>query len=153
MIFWISMKNNFSLLILLLISLLLIACSQDTNHIFIKNDHELIKITVEIADNEAEIAKGLMFRESLPEFSGMLFEFENEEFRTFWMKNTLIPLDMIFIDGEFRIVDIHYAVPCKLEHCAVYKSSKPAKYVLEVNGNFTKRKSVKVGDRIEISFL
>ena len=105
-------------------------------------------IEVETADEAGEQALGLMFRESLPENSGMLFIFPDSSPRSFWMKNTLIPLDIIFIDENFEIIDIKHAVPCRAEPCALYKSAKPAKYVLEVNEGFAEKNSVGVGDKI-----
>ena len=108
----------------------------------------LIKINAEIADDSQEMAKGLMFRKHLNEDSGMLFIFENEEQQTFWMKNTLIPLDIIFIDKNFKIVDIRYTIPCEKDPCRLYKSTKPAKYVLEMNGNFTSINKIKTGESI-----
>ena len=121
---------------------------EDSTQILINNGKNMIKINVEIADDRQEMMNGLMFREHLNENDGMLFVFQNEEQQTFWMKNTLIPLDMIFIGGDFKIVDIKYAVPCEKDPCRLYESSKPAKYVLEVNGNFTNRNGVKVGDLV-----
>lgn len=123
-----------------------ILCAE--NQGFSCNGKNLIKINVEIADDSNEREKGLMFREKLNENGGMLFVFDDESYQTFWMKNTLIPLDMIFIDGNFNVVDIKHAVPCKKEPCALYKSSNPAKYVLEVNENFTEKNNVKIGDKI-----
>ena len=125
-----------------------VSCTNDFHQIYIDNGKKLIKINIEIADDNEERVKGLMFREKLDENFGMLFIFDNEEYQTFWMKNTLIPLDMIFIDKNFKIIDIKDAVPCKEEPCALYKSSKPAKYVLEVNGNFTMKNNIKMGDKI-----
>ena len=116
--------------------------------ILINSRNNLIKIDVEIADHNQERMKGLMFREHLNENNGMLFVFENEEHQIFWMKNTLIPLDMIFISKDLKIVDIKYAIPCEKYACQLYESSKPAKYVLEVNGNFTTRNDIKIGDKI-----
>jgi uncharacterized membrane protein (UPF0127 family) len=87
-----------------------------------------------------------MFREKLNENEGMLFVFDDEKYETFWMKNTLIPLDIIFIDKNFKIISIENAVPCKREPCTLYKSAKPAEYVLEVNENFTIRNKIKSGD-------
>lgn len=121
------------------------------NEISIGNGKELIRISVEIADDKEERNKGLMFRNYLNENSGMLFIFDEENYQTFWMKNTLIPLDMLFINENFKIVDIKNAVPCKEEPCVLYESSKPAKYVLEVNGNFTRSKNIKIGDKIILS--
>ena len=66
------------------------------------------------------------------------------------MKNTLIPLDMIFINSNNEIVDIKYAVPCENDPCPLYNPAKPALYVLETNANFTKRHGIDVGNKIEI---
>ena len=120
----------------------------DSKQIFIDNGKSTIKVNVEIADDNQERMNGLMFREHLNENSGMLFVFENEGQQIFWMKNTLIPLDMIFINKNFKIVDIKYAVPCDKNPCKLYESSNPAKYVLEVNGNFTNRNYIEVGNLI-----
>ena len=132
----------------------LISCTKNFdknfNEIIIDNGKELIKIKAEIADDNEERLKGLMSRENLNENEGMLFVFENEDYQTFWMKNTLISLDMIFIDENLKIVDIKNAQPCEEEQCNLYKSSKPAKYVLEVNGNFTIRNNVKISDKMTL---
>ena len=142
------MKKIFVMLLLIL----LVSCAKNINNNFseiaIDNGKNLIKIKVEIADDNEERMKGLMFRQRIDENEGMFFIFANEEYRTFWMKNTLIPLDIIFIDENFGIIDIKNAVPCKEEPCALYKSSKPARYVLEVNENFTMNNNVKIGDRV-----
>lgn len=126
----------------------LMACSKNFNEIRVDNGKGLVKINVEIADDDSERAKGLMFREILNENSGMLFIFDNEENRTFWMKNTLIPLDIIFIGENFEIVDIKYALPCETEPCALYKSVRPSKYVLEVNANFSAGNGISIGDKV-----
>ena len=139
----------------ILLLIFLISCSKNINKNFseisINNGKNFIKINVEIADDNEKRTKGLMFREKLNENEGMLFIFDNEETQTFWMKNTLIPLDIIFIDKNFRIVDIKNAVPCKEELCPLYKSSKPAEYVLEVNKNFTIKNGIKVGNNLIIT--
>ena len=116
--------------------------------IFIDNGENLIKINAEIADDSEERKNGLMFREKLEENSGMLFIFENEESQTFWMKNTLIPLDIIFIGSGFEIVDIKNAEPCRKDPCKLYASSGPAKYVLEVNAGFAARNELGLGDKM-----
>ena len=148
------MKENLVKIFRIFLLIFLISCGKNPDKNFevisIDNGKELIKINAEIADDEQEQMKGLMFREKLNGNEGMLFVFENEGYQTFWMKNTLIPLDMLFIDKNFEIVDIKNAVPCKEEPCALYKSSKPAKYVLEVNGNFTIRNNVKISDKMTL---
>lgn len=130
----------------------LISCpkisNKNLNDVTIDNGKKIIKLNVEIADENQERQKGMMFREKLDENSGMLFVFDEEGNRTFWMKNTMISLDMIFIDKNFRIIDIKNAVPCDAEPCVLYKSSMPALYVLEVNSNFSAKNNVKVGDKI-----
>ncbi len=131
----------------------LISCSKSFNEISIDNGKKIIKINVEIADDKQERTKGLMLRTELDENSGMLFVFDEENYQTFWMKNTLIPLDMVFIGKDMKIVGIKNAVPCKQDPCTLYKSARPAKYVLEVNGNFTSRNSIIVGNKAEIKKL
>ncbi len=109
------------------------------------------RVKVEIADEPYEHARGLMFRKKLAEDGGMLFILSDEDYRTFWMKNTLIPLDLIFIDRNAKIVDIKQDFqPCKQEPCETYTSKVPAMYVLEVNGGFTERNGIKAGDSVAI---
>lgn len=106
-------------------------------------------IYIKIADDPTEQSKGLMYRNNLESNSGMLFVFDKDEIRSFWMKNTLIPLDMLFIDRDFKIVDIiENAQPCKTNTCPSYISKQPAKYVLEVNAGFVKENKIDVGDII-----
>ncbi len=108
-------------------------------------------ITVEIADSSQERTTGLMYRKSLAEDAGMFFIFDDVKPLNFWMKNTLIPLDMIFFDADYKVIRIHKNVqPCKKDPCAVYSSDKPAKYVLEVGAGGSERMGLKDGDKAEI---
>ena len=110
------------------------------------------KINVEIADDDRERSQGLMFREMLQDDHGMLFVYPDEKFRAFWMKNTLIPLDMIFINAHQEIVDIHTAYPCKeQEPCQPYGSEDKAQYILEVNAGFAEKNNLKTGDSVNIN--
>lgn len=148
------MKKILMIFLLIFLMNFLISCNQNYknfNEVLIDNGEKLIKVSAEIADDNEERMRGLMFREKLNEDEGMFLVFDDEEDLTFWMKNTLIPLDMIFIDENLKIVDVKYAVPCKEEPCALYRSSKPAKYVLEVNGNFTGRNNISIGDKMILS--
>ena len=129
----------------------LLAGCADGDYVIIDNGNEKIKIKVEIADDAAERAKGLMLRDFLDENSGMLFIFEKEGNYSFWMKNTIIPLDMIWISDSMEIVDISHADPCVEEPCRSYRPQEEARYVLEVNGNFTVEKGIQIGDNIAIS--
>jgi len=108
-------------------------------------------IEVEIADASDEIERGLMFRESLGENQGMLFIHANEENTNFWMKNTLIPLDIIWIDSHLQVVHIVSAEPCTTDHCTLYPSTVPAKYTLEVNRSFAEEHSISEGSNVSIS--
>ena len=105
-------------------------------------------ILAEVADEPDEWAKGLMYRTSLDENKGMLFVFEEENFYVFWMKNTLIPLDMIWIGDDKTIVDITTAEPCEKEPCQEYTPEEIAQYVLEVNKGFAEKNGIKVGDKV-----
>ena len=133
-------------IILLLFVLSLVGCANRT--VEIDNGVEIIKIKVEIADDLNERAKGLMFREDLGENEGMFFIFGDVAERNFWMKNTLIPLDIIFICDDFKIVNIEEAEPCEEDPCKNYFSKGGAKYVLEVNKRFSERNNIDVGDRV-----
>lgn len=101
-------------------------------------------ISAELALNNAQREQGLMFRKSMPLESGMLFDFGQEREVAMWMRNTLIPLDMLFIARDGRITHIHEnAVP----HSEAIISSRGAvKFVLELNGGTAKRYGIKPGD-------
>ena len=106
---------------------------------------------IEIADTMQKRETGLMNREYLASDVGMLFIFENEEVHSFWMKNTSITLDIIWIDGNNKIIFIkENAQPCKIEKCELFTPNEKAKYVLEINGGLTEEMGFDVGD--EISF-
>jgi uncharacterized membrane protein (UPF0127 family) len=80
-----------------------------------------------------------MFRETLAEEMGMLFIFDQEDFHSFRMKNTLIPLDMVRLNSNLQIMDIQQAEPCKTDDCPSYLPSSKAQYVLELNQGISKR--------------
>jgi uncharacterized membrane protein (UPF0127 family) len=118
----------------------------DRNTVEIASKTGVHVFTVEIADNEADRERGLMFRKELPEGRGMLFDFHRQQPVGFWMKNTLIPLDMIFIAGDGRIVSIaHSAKP--LSEDVIY-SGAPVRAVLEVIGGTCRRLGIAPGDQV-----
>jgi hypothetical protein len=105
-----------------------------------------IKIDLEIADNEYERQLGLMNRKSMEETQGMLFIFQYERMQSFWMRNTLIPLDMMFINKDNKIITIHKNT--KTLSAQSYPSTAPAIYVVELVGGFTDKYNIIVGDKI-----
>lgn len=105
-------------------------------------------IIVELALDSAAQAQGLMFRESMPSDRGMLFMFPETSSLAFWMKNTLIPLDIIYISDAGEIVHIVTAEPCKISQCPSYPSTAPAKYVLELNAGEAKERGLEVGTNL-----
>lgn len=113
---------------------------------------------VEIANTDKDREIGLMNRTYLGKNDGMLFIFDKEDSYSFWMKNTLIPLDIIWINSDKKIVYIkENALPCNLfskkldqkeEKCEVFNPEINAKYVLEVNGGLSKELNIKIGDSV-----
>jgi uncharacterized protein len=110
-------------------------------------DGSTVRVALEVMNTPAARERGMMYRPALAEDHGMLFVFPEEVEHPFWMKNTLVPLDMLFIAGDGRIVGIHAdAVPISTASLSV---GQPSTYVLEVNGGWAARHGVRAGDRIE----
>jgi uncharacterized membrane protein (UPF0127 family) len=104
------------------------------------------RFTVELAETPAQMEQGLMFRRSLAPDAGMLFDFKQPTVATMWMHNTLIPLDMLFVDKSGRIVNIHErAVP---QSEAIIAAAAPVRAVIELNGGTAARLGIKPGDRV-----
>ena len=111
---------------------------------FLKNQE---KLTIEIADNEAETTQGLMYRRTMPDSCGMVFIFGDSQPRNFWMKNTYLPLDILFLDESKKIVTIQAnRTPFSEEQIPSFED---AKYVLEVNAGYCKRKGIEKGDLVK----
>jgi len=149
-----SGKNNCMRLKMLLIFCLVFlgGCNsenmQGKTPISIETNEGTIMVFADVVSTPEARAQGLMFREHLEEDFGMWFAFEDPYPYSFWMKNTLIPLDMIFVDENFRIVDIIQADPCQQDPCPLYTPIASAMYVLEVNQNFSARAGVKPGNMV-----
>jgi uncharacterized protein len=107
-----------------------------------------VKVRVEIADDYFERARGLMHRTALGENRGMLFVYTDEDQPSIYMKNTLIPLSIAFMDSEGCIVDIQDMEP--LDEETSHVPTKPAQYALEVNQGFFEERGVEVGDRADL---
>ncbi|MBU1173864.1 MAG: DUF192 domain-containing protein [Alphaproteobacteria bacterium] len=121
------------------------ACS-DESRLTVHTDTGDFAFSVELADTPAEQAKGLMFREALAEDAGMLFDFHEERQASFWMQNTLVPLDMLFIAADGTIRNIHLnARP--LDPTSI-PSEGPVRFVLEISGGRSKEIGARAGDRV-----
>ncbi|NEX45808.1 DUF192 domain-containing protein [Rhodobacter sp. ETT8] len=103
----------------------------------------LARFSVEVADTEATRSRGLMFRESMPQSSGMLFVYDSPRRATFWMKNTLIPLDMIFADPAGRVTKVH--ANAKPQDVTTIDGGEGVKFVLEINGGLAARLGIPEG--------
>lgn len=112
-------------------------------------------ISTEIVDTPALMSKGLSGRNSLAKNSSMLFAFSQEGFYDFWMPNMNFPIDIIWMDQNYQIVDVSPNVqpmPDKsLEELPKYRSSVPAQYVLETNAGFYQQYDLKVGDKLKLT--
>jgi len=134
--------------ILWLLSLALVcaSCMAREPHVVLKGE----RFTVELAETREKQTLGLMFRDELPDDHGMLFLFPVEAMRSFWMKNTRIPLDILYFDDELRLINVQTARPCRTPNCPVYPSTAPARYVLELNAGQAEALGVRPGDRLEL---
>lgn len=110
---------------------------------------EDVIIQIEVADTSATRSTGLQGRVGLGKDKGMLFVFPEEAPLKFWMKKTLIALDIIYVSDDYKIVDIiPDAQPCTEPPCMIYPSTGKCRYAIEVNAGFTKINNIKVGDKV-----
>ncbi len=124
----------------------LFACTDDPRVVITTKGGGKITLRVEVADTPSERQLGLQYRQELKENQGMLFLFPEEGPRSFWMKNTPISLDIIFIDGRQRVVGIiHEAVPFETQSLSI---ASPSQFVLETRGGLARHGGVAVGDSV-----
>jgi len=105
-------------------------------------------LRVEVADTPEKQERGLMFRQSMPDNEGMLFVFKESHEMSFWMRNTLIPLDIAFVGADSIILNIHQAKP--LDDSINYRSAGAAKYVIETNQGWFARHGIRPGDKVTL---
>ena len=123
------------------------SCSAQDPYVVLKGQ----RFTVEWADTSDKQALGMMFREHLADYHGMLFLFPVESRRSFWMKNTRIPLDIFYFDEKRQLLNVaENARPCRSQSCPRYLSEGPAMYVLELNGGKAAELGVLPGDVLEL---
>ena len=145
-----EVKGTLFPLFLLIHLFLLSSCSAD-----VSNDHKRIllegpervrfPVLVEIADTYEERQQGLMNRDYLEMGKGMLFVFDQQKSLSFWMKNTLIPLDIIFFNSRGEFVSWQSMVPCEADPCRSYLSDGPARYALEVPAGYVRDRMIGIG--------
>lgn len=109
-----------------------------------------VELAVELADAPGERRRGLMGRASLPERAGMLFRYADDTRTSFWMRDTLIPLSIAFLDAEGRIIAILDLEPCRSDPCPTYGPGVPYRAALEVNQGAFDRLGAAVGDTVRI---
>lgn len=140
----------------ILILLVGVAFARDLDKLFSKTDFKLgsNKFTAYVADDEAKRERGLMFVENMAENVGMLFIFEEQRPLGFWMKNTLIPLQIGFLDRKGKVVDIQEMTPAKssmAREVPTYHSKADAQFALEMNTGWFTRHKVKIGDTLRLT--
>lgn len=124
----------------------------DHGKVLIDTDEGSVIIDVELAENDEQRQQGLMFRESLDDTSGMLFTYYEDELPAgFFMKNTLIPLSIAFIDEDSKIVAILDMEPCEADPCPIYNPGLPYVAALEVNQGAFQGWSVEIGNRVTVT--
>ena len=129
--------------------LVLAGCDAGEPYVVVKGE----RFSIEVADDDATRSRGLMFRDRMADDHGMLFIFPDQRPRSFWMKNTRIPLDIIYLDRELRVVSISADTPpcrSRSRRCPGYPSAGPAQYVLEINAGRAAELGLLPGDRIEV---
>lgn len=136
------------LLLLASTSLIATACASDGQWVELAGE----RYAVEVADDDQERARGLMFRDSLADGHGMLFIHEREERQAYWMKNTRIPLDILYFDASLRLVSQQRSIPpCTAgDRCPAYPSEGAALYVLELNAGEAGRLALEDGAVLQL---
>ncbi|MGE0825457.1 MAG: DUF192 domain-containing protein [Candidatus Binatia bacterium] len=125
------------------------SASSHPSQVILYSQHgSAVRVHVEIAATEEKRQMGLMYRRDLPELHGMLFLFPQERQLSFWMKNTPLPLDILYINAQRVIVNIAENTTPFSE--ISIPSEKPSQFVLEVNGGFSQRHGIATGDRVEL---
>jgi uncharacterized membrane protein (UPF0127 family) len=110
-------------------------------------------IAAEMADTPERVTTGYMYRTEVRADEGMIFVFGEPGVHAFWMKNTLVPLDMIWLDGEFNVVYVQpSAPPCKADPCPSFGPPRKASYVLELRAGSAQREGLKIGSRLGVVF-
>lgn len=156
-------------LILSTISICLVACSSTTQNQLPENTFQISQyettqaninstpITLAIANTPQLQAKGFMTVKNIPENQGMIFTYDEETIRSFWMKNTYVPLDIIFLNKDFQIINIHHQTPPCIDidpdqlNCPTYSSTEPSQYIIELPSPQAKNLNLQPTQQINIT--
>ena len=130
-------------------SFLLATCAQRPARAVFRTPEGSVTVALELARTEGQRARGLMFRTRLDADEGMLFVFESGERASFWMKNTYVRLDLLFLSREGIVLDFYEQLPpCALDPCPSYAAREPAAFALELKAGFIAGHLVRRGDRV-----
>lgn len=140
-----------ALLLALASTLLLSACADGKLNIVSPDTTKVVTVDIEVADSARERERGMMGRTSLAKGHGMLFAFKEPEMLKFWMKKTLIPLEILYFDAEGHFVNALTMEPCKADPCPSYSSASLAKYALEVSPGFRTDNTIGVGWSLDMA--
>ena len=149
-----SKLKKFLIIPLLVLLIFLVAKKADNQAVELYNSsgQKIASFKVEVAKTPEQQQKGLMGRKMLAEDKGMLFIFEDDRPRSFWMKNTLIPLDIIYFDKNKKVVSIvNSTQPCQKDPCQSYPSEKPAQFVLEIAGGLAEKLGINEEEEVEFN--
>lgn len=143
-------KIVLGLIILLVVSIFIIKKMTKFSSNQTQICHQNQCLQIEIADSLEERTRGLMHRTELADNQGMLFIFDQPDYHAFWMKNTLIGLDIIWLDNDLKVVWIESsAQPCQNDQCPTFTPKKSAKYVLEINAGMSDKFDIKIGSQLQ----
>jgi uncharacterized protein len=146
---WKGNSVKILLAIILLLLVMIIGAMEISPHKISKVCYAKNCFSVELAEDDTSRARGLMYRETLAQDRGMLFILPEESNYPFWMKNTMIPLDIIWIDENWNVARIASSVqPCKSEPCEVINPGATSRYVLELNSGTAESIGLKEGSRL-----
>ncbi len=152
-----GMKMNPIKAFFLVLVVLCLASSGDCiasgeNTVSIRTDGSEATFRVEVADTPDMLYRGLMYRDHLDEDKGMLFILTEGQQRSFWMKDTTIPLDIIFADREGRILGVVTMRPCKKDPCPVYPAPEASRFALEINSGLAEKHGIGIGNSMIFHF-
>lgn len=109
-------------------------------------------IVAEIADTPERSMYGYMYRHEVKDTEGMVFVYPESGLHPFWMKNTLVPLDIIWMDEAFQVLYVETAPPCKADPCPSYGTPRMSRYIIELKAGAAAREGLRVGDTIQVAF-